>query len=198
MGAEADEYIHYIVEGGRRMQSLINDLLEFSRVKTRGSDLKPTDCNAVLAETLATMKSRILESGAEVASDTLPPVVADASQLQQVFQNLIANAITFHRDGVSPRVRITARRLNGVVEFSVADNGIGIEAQYFEKIFVIFQRLHSRAKYEGTGIGLPLCKRIVERHGGRIWVESEPGAGSTFFFTLPAVVQDREGVPEGS
>ncbi len=128
--------------------------------------------------------------------DPLPAVLADPTQLRQVFQNLIANAVKFRREGVPPRVHVAAERDGGMVRFSVADNGIGIDPQYFDQIFVVFRRLHAQMEYEGTGIGLAIVKRIVERHGGRIWVESEPGRGSTFFFTLPAVQEagpgDRE------
>jgi PAS domain S-box-containing protein len=187
MGAEADEYIRFTVDAGKRMQTLITDLLEFSRVATRGSAMSLVDAERILAEVLANLQTRIEESGAVITCDSLPRVKADPSQLMQVFQNLIANAIAFHNEGVPPRIHIAAETSNGMVQFSVADNGIGIEPQYFERIFVIFQRLHGRERYPGTGIGLALCKRIIERHGGRIWVESEPGKGSTFFFTLPAI-----------
>lgn len=132
-------------------------------------------------------------AGATVTYDSLPTVMADADQLQRVFQNLISNAIKFRNPDVPPEIRISACPLNGMVQFSVADNGIGIEPQYFDRIFVIFQRLHGVDKYEGTGIGLAIIKRIIERHGGRIWVESEPGKGSTFFFTMPAISENRVG-----
>ncbi|HZD42814.1 MAG TPA: ATP-binding protein, partial [Methanomicrobiales archaeon] len=186
LGADADEYIHYIVDGGKRMQLLISDLLEFSRVTTRGSDLSRTNSEDVLQKALWDLKIPIEESGAEVTHDPLPSVLADESQLQQVFLNLIANAIKFHREGVPPKVHISARWKGGMWEYSVQDNGIGIEPEYYHKIFIIFQRLHGREQYSGTGIGLALVKRIIERHGGRIWVRSEPGKGSTFSFTLPA------------
>jgi len=186
MGEEADEYIRFVVDAGKRMQSLINDLLEFSRVATRGSEIRRTDAETVLQDTLANLKGPIDHSSATITHDALPPVMADPTQLQQVFQNLLSNAIKF-RNERSPVIHVSARRLDGMVQFAIQDNGIGIEPQYFEKIFVIFQRLHDREKYTGTGIGLALVKRIVERHGGRIWVESEPGEGTTFYFTLPAV-----------
>ncbi|MDI6875616.1 MAG: PAS domain S-box protein [Methanomicrobiales archaeon] len=186
MGPEADEFIRYIVDGGRRMQALINDLLEYSRVTSRGRPFEVAVADAVLAAALQNLRSGIERSGAVVTHDPLPAVLADPTQLQQVFQNLIANAIKFRREDEPPRIHIAAERDGSMVRFSVRDNGIGIEPQYFDRIFVIFQRLHGREKYSGTGIGLAICKRIVERHGGAIGVESEPGKGSTFHFTLPA------------
>ncbi len=183
---QADEYIEFIVSAGKRMQALINDLLDFSRVASRGSDPKRISSDTILRETLAALRVQIEKSGASVTHDPLPAVLADASQLHQVFSNLVANAIKFRREGVPPKVHVSARWKDGMWEFSVADNGIGIEPQYYDRIFIIFQRLHGRDKYSGTGIGLALVKRIVERHGGRIWLESEPGEGTTFYFTLPA------------
>ncbi len=187
LDADADDFIGFIEQGGRRMQALVTDLLAYSRISTQAQPLQPTDCTAVLREVLEGLRLQIEEVHAEVAWTPLPTVVADASQLRQVFQNLIENAIKFRREGVPPRVHVAAERRNSMVQFSVADNGIGIEPPYYDKIFVIFQRLHAQERYPGTGIGLAVVKRIVERHGGRIWVESEPGKGSTFFFTLPAV-----------
>ncbi|RPJ50372.1 MAG: GHKL domain-containing protein [Methanobacteriota archaeon] len=186
MDKDADEYIGFIVEAGTRMQTLINDLLDFSRVSTRGGAFAIVDTEALLDQTLANLQTKIEDSGAEITRDPLPRVKADPSQLVQVFQNLIGNAIKFRREGVQPRIHLSARRTNGMVQFSVADNGIGIDPQYLGRIFVIFQRLHGRDKYPGTGIGLAITKRIVERHGGRIWAESEPGTGSIFYFTIPA------------
>jgi PAS domain S-box-containing protein len=186
MGEEADEYLRFVVDAGKRMQSLISDLLAYSRVTTKESRMVRTESEAVLQETLAALKPRIDRCNVRLTVDPLPPVVADATQLGQVFQNLITNAIKFRKQDVMPEIHISARRLDGMVLFSVQDNGIGIDPEYFDKIFVIFQRLHGYEAYEGTGIGLALCKRIIERHGGRIWVESGVGKGSTFFFTLPA------------
>jgi PAS domain S-box-containing protein len=181
---KAHTYIHYAVDGATRMQRLINDLLTYSRVSTQGRPLEPTDSHSVLGEALGNLSTAIEESGAIVTNDDLPTVRADATQLLQVFQNLIGNAIKFHgRD--SPHVHVSARAQDGEWLFSIEDNGIGIDAQHADRLFVIFQRLHTRQEYPGTGIGLALCKRIVERHGGRIWFESEPGRGSTFWFTLP-------------
>jgi PAS domain S-box-containing protein len=187
---DADEFIAFAVDGATRMQALINDLLAYSRVGTRGKEFTLTDCTAVLERVLGDMGPTISEAGAIVTYDPLPTVMADGSQLGQVFQNLIGNAIKYRREE-PPRIHVAARRVADEWIFSVADNGIGIEPQYFERIFVLFQRLHGKGEYPGTGIGLAICKKIVERHGGRIWVESEPGKGSTFFFTLPARTEPR-------
>ena len=181
---KAKKFIDYAVDGAVRMQRLINDLLAYSRVSTQGKTLQMIDSHAVLGETLRNLAAALGESGAIVNNDDLPAVRADATQLSQLFQNLIGNAIKF-RGAEVPRIRISACELDREWRFSVMDNGIGIDAQYAEKVFVIFQRLHTRQEYPGTGIGLAICKRIVERHGGRMWFESEPGHGSTFYFTLP-------------
>jgi PAS domain S-box-containing protein len=193
LDADANEFIAYAVDGATRMQALINDLLAYSRVGTHGKPFEPTDCEAVLDQALANLQVAIEESGTVVTHDPLPTVMADATQLVQSFQNLIGNAVKF-RGEESPRVHISAERLpppqvgegwgGGEWIFSVRDNGIGIDPEYHDRIFMIFQRLHSREEYEGTGIGLAVCKKIVERHGGRIWVESQPGKGSTFYFTI--------------
>jgi PAS domain S-box-containing protein len=183
LGPDADEFIDYIVDGARRMSRLINDLLEYSRVGTRGKLLGPTDCAAVFEMARDNLRAAIEESGAVVTADPLPTVLGDETQLVQLFQNLIGNSIKF-RAGRSIQVHVGAERQDGQWLFRVADNGIGIEPQYAERIFVIFQRLHSRTEYPGTGIGLAICKKIVERHGGRIWVESQVGEGSTFYFLL--------------
>jgi PAS domain S-box-containing protein len=185
LDADADEFIAYIVDGATRMQRLIGDLLAYSRVGRRGKEFAPTDCTAVVEAACANLRAAIEESGAAVACGPLPTVIADDVQLVQFFQNLIGNAIKFRGDRPI-QVRVGAERWGHEWRFWVRDNGIGIEPQHRERIFLIFQRLHGRAQYPGTGIGLAICQRIVERHGGRIWVESEPGQGSTFYFTLPA------------
>jgi light-regulated signal transduction histidine kinase (bacteriophytochrome) len=190
LDADADEFIGYAVDGAKRMQQLILDLLEYSRVGTRGQPPQPTNAGVACQAAIQDLGVAITESGATVTCDPLPTVNADPVQLGQLFMNLIGNAIKF-RGAEPPRVHISAHetfevsKTSKVWEFAVRDNGIGIEPQYFERIFVIFQRLHSREAYPGTGIGLAICKKIVERHGGRIWVESQPGQGSVFYFTLP-------------
>jgi PAS domain S-box-containing protein len=181
---DAKDFIGYAVDGATRMQGLIQDLLTYSRVGTRGKPFTPTDCNSTLGQARANLSRAIEESGAVVTNDELPTIMADETQLIQVFQNLISNAIKF-RGKELPRIHVSGERNGDEWVFSVMDNGMGIDPQYNEGIFVIFERLHGKDEYPGTGIGLALCKRIVERHGGRIWVESEPERGSTFYFTLP-------------
>jgi len=182
---DADEFIGFATDGAKRMQGLIQDLLTYSRAGTRGKELAPTDCQSIVAETLRALQPAIGESAATVTHDPLPTVMGDASQLGQLFQNLIGNAIKY-RDSKPPVVHLSCKQEGGSWLFSVRDNGIGIDPQFAEKIFVIFQRLHTREEYKGSGIGLAVCKKIVERHGGKIWVESELGKGATFYFTLPA------------
>jgi PAS domain S-box-containing protein len=183
LDTDADEFIDYAVDGAIRMQALINDLLSLSRVSTRGQPFEQIDSTISLKRAIANLQFVIEESQAVVVYDRLPQVMADLTQLTQVFQNLITNAIKFQ--GQSPaNISVKVERSDQNWLFSVCDNGIGIEAQYHDRIFVIFQRLHSRGQYPGTGIGLAICKKIVERHGGQIWVESS-GPGSTFYFTLP-------------
>ncbi|HXT47650.1 MAG TPA: ATP-binding protein, partial [Gemmatimonadaceae bacterium] len=181
---DAREFIGYAVDGANRMQRLINDLLDFSRVGTRGRPLAPADVGEILGTVRANLSVAMEESGAILTNDQMPQIVADAVQIGQVMQNLIGNAIKF-RNGTRSHVHVGVVERDAEWEFSVHDDGIGIEPEYFERIFVIFQRLHTKGDYPGTGIGLALCKRIVERHGGKIWVESKPHEGSTFFFTIP-------------
>ncbi len=190
LDADADDFINYAVDGAKRMHTLINDLLNFSRVSSRGKDRVPVDAEAVLARTLQDLSAVIRESQAEITHDPLPAVLADDGQIGQLLQNLIANGIKFRGDA-PPRVHVSAEPEGAGYRFSVKDNGIGIAPDYFDRIFVIFQRLQGRAAYPGNGIGLAVCKKIVERHGGRIWVESPPGEGATFHFTLPAAVPER-------
>ncbi|MBM3323363.1 GHKL domain-containing protein, partial [candidate division WOR-3 bacterium] len=185
LDGDALEFIGYAVDGVTRMQRLINDLLTYSRVGTRGREPEPTSAEQVLGRALQNLKVAIEESGARVTHDPLPEVMADDRQLEQLFQNLVGNAIKYRGDE-PPCVHVRAERSNGSWMFSIKDNGIGIEPQYYERVFLIFQRLHTKKEYSGTGIGLAVCKKIVERHGGRIWVESEPGQGSNFMFTLSA------------
>jgi len=182
--AKALEYINGAVEGATRMERLISDLLAYSRVGTRHGDLSPMNLDGVLDTALRNLHTLIMSTEAKVTRDALPTVAVDGTQIMQIFQNLIGNAIKF-RSERPPEIHVGAQKQTGRWVFSVRDNGIGIEPQYFERIFQIFQRLHSRRHYPGTGIGLAICKKMVERHGGEIWVESEPGKGSTFFFTLP-------------
>jgi chemotaxis family two-component system sensor kinase Cph1 len=184
LDSDADEFIGYASDGAVRMQRLIEDLLAFSRIGTRGTAMQKTDTATVLAGALANLKLAIDESGATVSSGNLPTVDGDAGQLGHLFQNLVSNALKFRREE-PPLVDIFAEQQDKEWLFRVHDNGIGIEPQYFERIFVIFQRLHGRERYSGNGIGLSIARKIVERHGGRMWVESEPGRGTTFFFTLP-------------
>jgi signal transduction histidine kinase/CHASE3 domain sensor protein len=184
LDAKADKYIGYAVDGARRMQALINDLLALSRVNSRGGEFTPTDCESVIGRVLHDLDASIRTSSALVECEGLPTVLADERQLAQLFQNLLGNALKF-RAAEAPRVRLHAEQQQELWLFSVQDNGIGIDPQHADKIFILFQRLHSRQQYDGTGIGLAICKKIVERHGGRIWVESEPGKGSIFKFTLP-------------
>ena len=181
----ADEFISFIVDGADRMQRLIRDLLDYSRVTTRGKPFVSLDCNEALGVAIANLNLAIEESSAAVTSDQLPVASADPGQIIRLFQNLIGNAIKY-RGETEPAIHVSAKREGNEWVFSVADNGIGIDAQYNARIFQIFQRLHRKDEYSGTGIGLAVCKKIIDRHGGRIWVESELGKGSTFYFTVPA------------
>ena len=190
LDAEVDQYVSHIVEGTRRMQHLINDLLEYARIGTREKPLVQVDVNAVIEKTLANLTLEIQESGAAITVDQLPTVSADSTQLVQLFQNIIENAIKYRSN--TPHINISAERKNGEWLFQVSDNGIGIDPRQFDRIFEIFQRLHTREEYSGTGIGLAICKKIVERLGGRIWVESKPTEGSSFFFTLPVTESSHE------
>jgi light-regulated signal transduction histidine kinase (bacteriophytochrome) len=183
LDADADDFIGFAVEGATRMQALIEGLLQYSRVARRGGGFEPTACEVVLEQATANLETLIVENGAIVTHDPLPTVQADRSQLVQLFQNLIGNAVKFHGEQ-PPRVHVGAQREEDGWTFFVRDNGIGIEPRFGERVFEIFQRLHERDRYPGTGVGLSICKRIVEHHGGRIWVESQLGKGATFFFTL--------------
>jgi light-regulated signal transduction histidine kinase (bacteriophytochrome) len=184
LDADADEFITYAVDAARRMQQLIQDLLTYSRVGRQGKELALVDCEVILAQALRNLQVLIQENGALITHDPLPMVTADAGQFVQLFQNLIGNAIKFHGDQ-PPHVHVAVARQDHDWIFSVRDNGIGIDPQYAERIFLMFQRLHSRSAYPGTGIGLAVCQKIVQRHGGRIWVESQLGEGATFAFAIP-------------
>jgi PAS domain S-box-containing protein len=183
---KADQFIAYAVDGAARMQILINDLLKYSRVGSRGQLLEQVDCEVILQNVLRNLQVAIAENKAVITHDALPQVNADITQLTQLFQNLIGNAIKFHGED-PPNIYIGIEHRNDKWLFSVCDNGIGIESQYVDRIFVIFQRLHNRTDYPGTGMGLAICKKIVERHSGNLWVESTPKQGSTFYFTLPVL-----------
>ena len=185
LDSNADEFIEFAVDGSNRMQIMIQALLSYSRVGTRGKPPEPTDCENILDQTMKNLQTAITEKNAEVTHDTLPTIMADGVQMVQLFQNLIGNGIKFQQEGQRPHVHISVEDTGADWMFSFRDNGIGIDPEFKERIFVIFQRLHGREKYPGTGIGLSVCKRIVERHGGTIWVESEPGKGATFKFTMP-------------
>ena len=191
LDADADEFIAFAVDGATRMRTLIDALLAYSRVETKGKEFEPIDCEAILDGTLSTLQAAIEESQAVVSRDPLPTVMADPTQLDQLFQNLIGNGIKF-RGVEPPRIHVSSERNGKEWIFSVRDHGIGIDPQYADRIFVMFQRLHTKGEYPGTGIGLAVCKKIVERHGGRIWVESQPGQGATFYFTVPQVKPKRE------
>lgn len=184
LGANADQYIQYAIESAVRMKSLILDLLAYSRVATRGKAPEPIDCQRLLDRTVDNLGVAISEAGAVITHGPLPTVYGDDAQLLQVFQNLIQNGIKFRKDE-PPKIHISAVKNKNNWVFSVRDNGIGIESKHLERIFVIFQRLHKRSQYEGTGMGLAIVKKVVERHQGRVWVESEPGKGTTFYFTIP-------------
>lgn len=181
---QADKYIHYAVDGALRMQTLVSDLLAFSRVGRQRDEILPADCNLVAESALTNLQAAIQESGARLQVDALPTISGRRSELIQLFQNLIGNAIKF-RSSAPPQIRISAKKNGAGCRFEVADNGIGIPPEHVETIFAIFRRLHTHAEYPGSGIGLAICKKIVEQHGGRIWVESELGRGSTFKFILP-------------
>lgn len=180
----ADKYIHYAVDGALRMQTLLKDLLAFSRVGRKQENPSRTDCTLVLRRVIANLQPLIQETGARISHEGLPAIVANQSELLQLFQNLIGNALKF-RSTAPPEIRITAKKQKKEWLFSVEDNGIGIAPQHVEDVFVIFKRLHTREEYAGSGIGLAICKKIVEQNQGHIWVESEPGRGSRFQFTWP-------------
>lgn len=181
---EADEYLGYINEASNRMKDLINALLDYSRIDKKNT-IETADCNELMATVLLDMDTLIKETKTEVEIGRLPTIPVYKTELRQLFQNLISNAIKFRKPETTPRIKIEASKISGYWQFTVADNGIGIDDQFMEKIFMIFQRLHPRSEYEGTGIGLAHCKKIIQMHEGNIWVESDLNVGSTFFFTIP-------------
>jgi len=181
---KADKYLSFIVQSSDRMKVLIKDLLDYSRIG-RKLELIEVNCNKMLKEVLSDLGTAINETGAEIKAEELPVVYGYPTEIKQLFQNLIINAIKFRQKNISPQINISVQQYQGNWHFAFKDNGIGIEEKHNERIFIIFQRLHNRTKYEGSGIGLSHCKKIVELHKGKIWVESTPGNGSTFYFTLP-------------
>jgi light-regulated signal transduction histidine kinase (bacteriophytochrome) len=183
LDARADEIINHAVAAVTRMQTLVSDLLAFSRLNRHGDAFAPIDFAGVLRDVMANLEVAIAESGATITHDDLPEVIADATQLRQLMQNVLSNSIKFRGDQPL-KIHVSAQREENTWKFSVRDNGPGIEPQYFERIFIIFQRLVTRDEYPGTGIGLAVCKKIVERHGGRIWLDSDIGSGTTFHFTI--------------
>ncbi len=183
---QADDYIQYAVDGVKRMQRLLHELLEYSRVDS-SSELKTIDMGTACQNAINSLKQTIDELGAQIDIGMLPEVTGNGTQLTQLFQNLIVNALKYQAEDTVPCIKVSAEDRGADWCFSIEDNGIGIESRYIEKIFVMFQRLHPREDYEGTGVGLAICKKVIIRHGGEIWVESKPGSGSTFYFTLPKV-----------
>jgi light-regulated signal transduction histidine kinase (bacteriophytochrome) len=181
---DAEEFIAFAIEGASRMRALIEDLLTYARVASRARPLEPVSLDDVLNEVLHSLKVRLEEQQARIERDPLPVVMADRRQLAQLIQNLMSNALKFQQAGTTPCIHVSAARQGEEWLIRVRDNGIGLSTEYQDKIFVIFQRLHSREEYEGTGVGLAVCKKIIERHGGSIWVESRPAEGATFLFTL--------------
>ena len=181
---QAKEYLGFALDGSKRMNTLVEDLLKYSRVERLEQHLTAVDMGSVMKTVLQDLGRALETSGAAVTVETLPVLYADHSQMVQLLENLVGNAIKFHRD-VAPAVHISAVRNGTDWVFSVRDNGIGIEAEHSDKVFLMFKRLHTREEFPGTGIGLAICKKVVERHGGRIWFESESGQGSSFFFTVP-------------
>ncbi len=184
LDSDADEFINFAVEGAKRMQNLIQDLLAYSRVTTKGNEFKDIKMEEALEQALVNLKMSIEENNANITHDPLPIITADYSQMIQLLQNLIGNSIKYRSDKI-PEIHISAQEKDNDWIFSVEDNGIGIDPQYSDQVFQIFKRLHTNEEYKGTGIGLAITKRIIERHSGRIWVESELGKGSKFYFTIP-------------
>jgi light-regulated signal transduction histidine kinase (bacteriophytochrome) len=182
---DANDYIHFVVDGAIRMQKLLVNLLDFSRVSTHSKTFEQVDTKTIAGQAVSNLQQLIRENTALITNDDMPVIQADEMQIIQVFQNLIENAIKFKKKTELPKIHITCTKQHEMYQFSVADNGIGIEMQYHDRVFIVFQRLHSAKDYPGTGIGLSICKRIIERHGGTIWFESTVNQGTTFYFTIP-------------
>jgi light-regulated signal transduction histidine kinase (bacteriophytochrome) len=197
LNADCEKYLAFIISAVQRMQTLINDLLTHSRVGSQGAAFAPADCAEICAKVLENLQAFVESHKANVTVEPLPIVIGDATQLGQIFQNLLVNAIKFH-DHRMPRIHVSAKETAREWIFSVTDNGIGMAPEYFERIFIIFQRLHTIEEYGGTGIGLAICKKITERHGGRIWVESVLGKGSTFHFSILKRRSQHDGQPVGN
>lgn len=193
MSPKTEKYLKVIEGSGLRMNVLVNNLREYSRVQIRAKPSEPVDMGIALSSALNNLQLMIRETRTSIKHDQLPVVRADPTQMTQVFQNILENAMKFRKDRIPPEVHISAIALDGMWQFAIQDNGIGIPKEYTDKIFILFERLHDKEVYPGTGLGLALCKRIIERHGGRMWVESEVGTGSTFFFTVPAVTSSDQG-----
>lgn len=186
LDAEGEEFLAYAVDGADRMRDMIDGLLAYSRIETAGEPLEPVDLEDVFGEACGELRGRIQESGAEIDAEPLPRVEGDRRQLRQLFRNVLSNALTYSREG-TPRIAVSSERRGSKWRISVRDEGIGIDPAETERIFEVFHRLHTHDEYAGSGIGLALCRRIVERHDGEMWADSEPGEGSTFTFTVPAV-----------
>ncbi len=181
---DANDFIQYAVDGANRMQKLINDLLDYSRTTSQGKDFVKIDISQILGQTISNLQRLIIENNALITNEDLPELKVDESQIIRVFQNLIENAIKFKKKSEMPKIHISCKEKNEFYEFAVRDNGIGIDMQFHDRVFTIFQRLHSKEEYAGTGIGLSICKRIIERHRGKIWFESKENEGTIFYFTL--------------
>jgi light-regulated signal transduction histidine kinase (bacteriophytochrome) len=184
LDAKCKQYLEFIRQGAARMSALVQDLLVYSRVGGGEMKQEPASCQVALSVAMTDLEGRIAEAHAKIAHDELPIVSGDKTQLVQLFENLLSNAIKFRRDGVPPEIHVGAQRDGHQWRLWVKDNGIGIDPPYHDKLFLLFQRLNGQQEHEGTGIGLAICKKIIERHGGRIWIDSKPGEGSTFYFTL--------------
>ena len=189
IGTEGKQYVEFAVEGAKRMKGLIDDLLEYSRIGAAGL-LECVDMNEVLEEAIKNLSAQILDYDADIKRDTLPQIEGNRMSFVGLFQNLLSNGLKYSRRDLQPKLQVTVTEKGAQWIFAVSDNGIGIRQEHFDRIFVIFQRLHPRTEYPGTGLGLAICKKVVEAHGGKIWVESTMGSGSTFYFSLPKRIEE--------